>query len=312
LQERFEPIELRPADDEEILRVHGVDHLRTLEALQGQYAQLDPDTYSAPRSLEIAKVAAGSTVELAQRVARGQIGRGFALVRPPGHHAERTHPMGFCLLNSVAIATAALRAREGLERIAILDWDVHHGNGTQHAFESERDVLFVSLHQFPFYPGTGALAERGTGPGEGATVNLPLPAGCGDAEYEAVFDAVVVPVLREFRPELILVSAGFDAHARDPLASMQVTTGGFAAMAARVRDVADEVCAGRLVGVLEGGYDLIALGESVAAVLEALTSPGSAPLQFPGAAPEATQALVSRFREAHGARWRSLRTEVHP
>ena len=296
----------RSATDEEILRVHGREYLRSLLSVEGHYAQLDPDTYVSPRSPEIARLASGSTVELAHRVAAGELPSGFALVRPPGHHAERERAMGFCLLNTIAIAAASLGAEAGVERVAILDWDVHHGNGTQHRFEAERDVLFLSLHQSPFYPGTGSLAERGTGAGEGTTVNLPLPAGCGDAEYGALFDEVVVPVLLEFEPQVLLVSAGFDAHTDDPLAGMEVSTEGFRAMASRVREVAEQVCGGRLVLALEGGYDLAALGASVRAVVEALSSPEAPPQRFPEPTPRARE-LVDRFRKVHGERWRSLR-----
>jgi acetoin utilization deacetylase AcuC-like enzyme len=214
--------------------------------------------------------------------------------------------MGFCLFNNAAIAAAAVRASEGLERIAILDWDVHHGNGTQHVFESERDVLYASLHQFPFYPGTGSLREQGIDAGSGTTVNLPMPAGCGDSEYGATFDAVLVPVLHEFEPELIVVSAGFDAHARDPLASMHVTTEGFAAMAARIREVADACCEGRLLLVLEGGYDLEALSESVAAVVAVLCAAERPEPLFPPATARG-QALATGLREVHATHWHSLR-----
>jgi acetoin utilization deacetylase AcuC-like enzyme len=214
--------------------------------------------------------------------------------------------MGFCLLNNLAIAARALVEQEKVGRIAIVDWDVHHGNGTQHAFESERDVLFVSLHQFPFYPGTGALGEMGTGPGEGATVNLPLAGGAGDGEYGAAFDRVVVPVIEEFAPELILVSAGFDAHARDPLASMRVTTEGFAAMALRLRHVAESVCEGRLVLTLEGGYDLEALGASVRSVAEVLLADDPPAIDFPSPNKDFLTSL-DRMREAHARHWSAIR-----
>ncbi len=301
---RFLELEPRPADDEEILRVHDPLHLARLRAVEGRRAQLDPDTYTSARSLEIARLAAGSTIELARRVARGEVSRGFALVRPPGHHAERNAPMGFCLLNQIALAARALQ-EDGVDRVCVLDFDVHHGNGTQHVFEGERDVLFVSLHQFPFYPGTGALEERGHGEGLGATVNLPLPAGAGDPEYLAVFDALVAPLLLEFRPELLLVSAGFDAHERDPLASMRVSTAGFAGMAARLRALADEVCGGRMVLSLEGGYDLEALGASVHAVAEVLMA-DQAPVGAPPKPGPLTNPLVERLREGHAPLWRSV------
>ncbi len=260
---------VRPADDAELLRVHDAGLLAQLAATAGRRSQLDADTYAAPRSAEVARLAAGSVIDAALEIAGGGARTGLALVRPPGHHAERHRAMGFCLLNNVALAARALQAH-GLERIAIVDWDVHHGNGTQHAFETERDVLFVSTHQFPLYPGTGAASERGSGAGEGATLNLPLPAGAGDAEYAAVFERIVLPRLQEFRPSMILVSAGYDGHARDPLASMQLSSNGYGWLTARLREAADALCSGRLLLVLEGGYALDALGESVAASLHAL------------------------------------------
>jgi acetoin utilization deacetylase AcuC-like enzyme len=296
----------RPATDDELLRVHSREHLDALAAVAGRRARLDPDTYAAPRSLEIARLAAGATIDLALSTARGEARAGFALVRPPGHHAEPEHAMGFCLLGNVAIAAAALRAEAGVERIAIVDWDVHHGNGTQHCFEEDRDTLFLSLHQFPLYPGTGAFAEMGRGAGEGTTLNLPLPPGCGDPEYALLFEGLVDPVLRAFRPQVLLVSAGFDAHARDPLAQMRVTSDGFARMAAVLRAFADDACGGRLVLALEGGYDLDALGESVAAVVRALAA-REAPVLQPAPRTPGAEELLHAFREGHGAHWPVLR-----
>ncbi len=218
--------------------------------------------------------------------------------------------MGFCLINNLAVAAQALRAEAGIERIAIVDWDVHHGNGTQHLFDDERDVLFLSLHQFPFYPGTGALRERGSGAGEGSTLNLPLPAGCGDAEYGAAFEQIVVPTLLEFRPEMLLISAGFDAHARDPLASMQVSSGGFRAFASSLRALAEATCGGRMLLTLEGGYDLEALGESVAAVVFALAEPEVRPEKFPALDPAGAE-LIAGLRAAHAQSWACLREREH-
>jgi acetoin utilization deacetylase AcuC-like enzyme len=256
----------------------------------------------------VALLAAGATADLALRVARGEARRGFALVRPPGHHAESSEAMGFCLFNNVAVAARALTAEAGVQRIAIVDWDVHHGNGTQHLFEAERDVLFVSLHQFPLYPGTGALGEQGSGPGEGSTVNFPLPPGCGDPEYAAVFGGVVLPILEEFRPEVILVSAGFDAHEQDPLAQMRVTSAGFRWLAERLCALADDVCGGRVVLALEGGYDLDALGESVYGVVTALAG-NRAGDRVEFAETAAAKRLRQVFRDAHSRHWKSLR---HP
>jgi acetoin utilization deacetylase AcuC-like enzyme len=307
LLERTSNVPARAASDEEILAVHDRAHLERLRSIEGQRGQLDPDTYFAPRSAEVARLAGGSAIELAQRVAGGESRSAFALLRPPGHHAETSRAMGFCLLNHIAMAARAVQRSCGVERIAILDWDVHHGNGTQRTFEAERDVLFVSLHQYPFYPGTGGLGEQGHGAGEGATLNLPMPAGCGDAEYGLAFEEIVLPALLEFRPEMLFVSAGFDAHARDPLGGMRVSTDGFARMAASVRTVADEVCDGRLMLALEGGYDLEALGETVAAVLDVLAEPTCRPVgRWPDATDEARE-LVDLYRQAH-AGWAFARS----
>lgn len=296
----------REATLDELLRAHERDYVDALLGIEGRTGQLDPDTFVSPRSLEVARLAAGALVDAALAVAAGEAQRAFAAVRPPGHHAERRAPMGFCLFNNVAVAAQALRARAGVERIAIVDWDVHHGNGTQHLFEAERDVLFASLHQFPFYPGTGALDEQGSGAGLGATANFPLHAGCGDAEYGQLFDELLLPMLLDWRPEFLLVSAGFDAHAWDPLGGMEVSSAGFGALAARLRAVADEVCGGRLVLVLEGGYDLDALGESVAEVVRVLAEPELASREFPAHSPSGMR-VAEEIRAALAPNWRSLR-----
>jgi acetoin utilization deacetylase AcuC-like enzyme len=199
----------------------------------------------------------------------GRARNAFALVRPPGHHAEQAQAMGFCLINNVAVAAAAAR-RLGAERVLIVDWDVHHGNGTQNIFAARRDVLYMSAHQFPFYPGTGASGEVGTGAGKGFTVNAALPGGQDDSDYGVVFHDLFLPAARAFAPDLVLVSAGFDPHERDPLADMQVTERGFAAMCSALAQLADETCGGKLALVLEGGYDLSALTTSVRACLEVL------------------------------------------
>jgi acetoin utilization deacetylase AcuC-like enzyme len=264
----------RRADDEEILRVHAPAHLAHLRASVGRAPlRLDPDTYLGPRSVEVAELAAGGLVDLCGAVARREVETGLAAVRPPGHHAEADRAMGFCLLNNVAIAARALQAREGVERVLILDWDVHHGNGTQHSFEADPSVLYFSTHQFPYYPGTGDFGEAGLGKALGTTVNVPMPAGCGDAEYVGAMQRVLAPVARWYRPDVVLVSCGFDAHRDDPLAAMDVTGTGFLAMAAIVRELAEELCGGRLVFALEGGYSPTGLAEGTAAVLEAVLRP---------------------------------------
>jgi acetoin utilization deacetylase AcuC-like enzyme len=239
----------------------------------GEGTWIDPDTWLGPGSLEAALVAAGAGVT-AIEIVLGDEGRiAFSLCRPPGHHATRAKAMGFCLFNNVAIAAQGA-LRKGLERVAIVDFDVHHGNGTEDIFYERSDVLYLSCHQSPLYPGTGAADDRGRGEGEGYTVNFPMPPGCGDDEYLSVFDLVFGPALREYRPELLLVSAGFDAHSRDALAQMEVTTAGYGRMGARIRDLAEELCGGRSAWFLEGGYDLEGLSTSVVAVVTELHASG--------------------------------------
>ncbi len=268
------PVPLEPADDRALLRVHDRDHVRSIEAACAAGVRaLDADTGVCRASAEVARLAAGSALALCREVARGRVRAGFAAVRPPGHHAERGRAMGFCLFNNVAVAAAHLRDAEGVERVLIVDWDVHHGNGTQHAFEEDPRVFYFSVHQFPLYPGTGAASERGRGAGEGATLNVPLPPGSGDAAFLGALRDVLVPAAEAFRPEFVLVSAGFDAHAADPLASLEVSTRAFAEATRIVRGIAERHAGGRLVSVLEGGYHLEALAEAVAAHVAAIVEP---------------------------------------
>jgi len=203
-------------------------------------------------------------------IASGEVDQAFALVRPPGHHATRDYAMGFCLFNSVAIAARYAMANHGVERVLIADFDVHHGNGTEEIFYGDPNVLYFSTHQYPHYPGSGAVAEVGVAEGKGTTVNVPLPAFCGDEEYRRVYSEVLVPVARRFRPQLMLVSAGYDAHRDDPLAAMQMTVHGFAAVGNILKELAAELCGGRLLLSLEGGYHLQALAQSISATLEVL------------------------------------------
>lgn len=263
----------RDATREELERVHTPQYLDALDQLRGHYTVLDPDTYVAPCSIDAATRAAGSAAALVEAVLapdaqpQGTSMRlGAALLRPPGHHATRDAGMGFCILNNVAVA-ARTALRSGLSRVAVIDIDVHHGNGTEDVFWDDPRVLFCSLHQWPFYPGTGAAEHVGGGDGAGYTVNIPLSDGATDAVYEAAFDEIVLPILDEYAPELILVSAGFDAHERDPMASMKLSRAAYGAIARRLANAAAEKAAGRLIFVLEGGYDLFALENSLAAAL---------------------------------------------
>lgn len=264
-------LEPAPAEEETIALIHTSSYIAELRAFAERGGGwLDADTFVSPRSYEVARLAVGAAVQAVELVLEGKAPRVFALVRPPGHHAEPDRGMGFCLFNNVAIAAQYAITRHGLQRVAIVDWDVHHGNGTQAAFYRTDRVFFVSLHQWPLYPGTGRADEIGEGPGYGYTLNIPLPPGSGDREYLRAFDERIAPRLAQYAPELLLVSAGFDAHFADPLAGMQVTEHGFAAMADRVRRWSEEWCEGRLVLVLEGGYNLSALATSVGATLDAL------------------------------------------
>jgi acetoin utilization deacetylase AcuC-like enzyme len=278
----------RRATHEQLLRVHAADHVRRIAETAGSALALDPDTYTSPDTYEVALLSAGAAIDIVERVLAGDGQRGLALVRPPGHHAERTRAMGFCLFNNVAVAAAHARAL-GAARVAIVDYDVHHGNGTQHIFEADPGVLYISTHQYPFYPGTGAADEIGRGAGAGFTVNLPIEVGATDEDYHVVFRDVIVPVLQQFQPALVLVSAGFDAHHRDPLAGMRLTTAAFAAMTLELRRVADATCSGRIAAITEGGYDMRALTESLRAVIDALAGDVSRVPQWPPGSPPSSR-----------------------
>jgi len=292
----------RPAREDEIARVHAPALIERVAATaQCPYAVFDPDTRASAGSWDAARLAAGALLELCDAVLDGQVDNGMAMVRPPGHHAEYDRAMGFCLFNNVAIAAAHLRAR-GVARIAIVDWDLHHGNGTQHLFARDPTVLYISTHQYPFYPGTGAVEEVGEGPGAGYTFNLPFPPGFGDAEFGRAFDELVVPLLRQFRPEFVLVSAGFDCDARDPLGLLQVTPAGFARMARACLHAAQDTAGGRLAAVLEGGYDLTAITEGVEAVLEVFRGRESLPPLQTGDA-RSLDRLATRVRVVHSPYW---------
>jgi acetoin utilization deacetylase AcuC-like enzyme len=259
------------ASDEDLVRVHDPRFIEALMKLRGESGYLDPDTYVSAQSVDVARLAAGSLVALVDAMIDGPIAKGIALIRPPGHHAKPDGAMGFCLINNVAVAAAHARAR-GIGRVAVVDWDVHHGNGTQEMFWRDPSVLYLSTHQFPFYPGTGDVDEVGEGEGNGYTVNVPLDAGSSDAVYASAFDRVLLPVLEAYAPELVLVSAGFDAAARDPLGQMDLSSDAFGWMSRAVARVTEASSHGRMALVLEGGYDLVALEAGMRSAVEGMVA----------------------------------------
>jgi acetoin utilization deacetylase AcuC-like enzyme len=303
LRDQLDFLLARDAGFEELARVHDEGYIRRIEATRGrELTVLDPDTSACSGSYAAALRAAGGVLSAVEAVLGGGYAGAFAAVRPPGHHAEADRAMGFCLFNNAAVAARSAVERHGLRRVLLVDWDVHHGNGSMHSFYECPEVLYFSVHQYPHYPGTGRVEEVGRGPGEGYTVNVPLPGGQGDTEYLAVFRELLRPLALAYRPELILISAGFDIHRDDPLADMRVTEAGFAWMARALREVAEACCPGRLVFTLEGGYDLAALASGVAAVLRTLLGEDPPPL---GAQPadQSTRSVIARRRAQLAPQW---------
>jgi acetoin utilization deacetylase AcuC-like enzyme len=301
----------RLATESELALVHNPFYIKTVANTEGKiHAQLDPDTGLSARSFEIARLAAGGLLQGVDTLLAHDPGpltprSIFAFVRPPGHHAEPDRGMGFCLFNNVAIAARYARQTYGLKRILIVDWDLHHGNGTQLAFYDDPAVLFFSSHQYPYYPGSGGFNESGSGKGEGFTVNAPFPTGFGDAEYLSVYARILEPIALDYMPELILVSAGFDPFAQDPLGGMNVTGEGFGALAGLVQDIAHRTCGGRVLITLEGGYHPEGLRSGVRAVLQTLLGrPAPAPKNAPSADVEG---VIERIIGVHKKYWKSLR-----
>jgi acetoin utilization deacetylase AcuC-like enzyme len=271
LTDRMTPLPLRQAGTDDLLRCHTQSHVdRIRDTARRDVTQLDADTYTNAQSYEAALRAAGSVLQAVDEVVARRVRHAFCAVRPPGHHAESDRAMGFCLFNNVAVGARYAQVRHGMQKIAIVDWDVHHGNGTQQIFYEDDSVVYISLHQYPLYPGSGSTHERGSGKGTGTTLNFPMPAGAGDGDYLDVWDRELVPALRSFGPDLIMVSAGFDAHAFDPLAGMNLTEDGFVQMTRRLLEVSSMHCQYGLISVLEGGYHLEALADSVRAHIEVL------------------------------------------
>jgi acetoin utilization deacetylase AcuC-like enzyme len=297
------PLEPRPATVEELQQVHTPAHIERVQRVaQAGGGHLDPDTYVAPRSFDAALVAAGGVVRAVEAALAGEVANGFALVRPPGHHATATRAMGFCLFNNVAVAARAALADGKVERVFIADFDVHHGNGTQDAFAADPAVFYFSTHQYPYYPGTGHWSETGSGAGEGTLLNVPLPAGVGDAGYAQVFAELVWPLAERFAPDLMLVSAGYDAHWSDPLAHMNLSLTGYARLQQELVHMAEQLCDGRIVFTLEGGYQLDVLACGVLNGFYAMT--GEESIADPiGPSPHTERpidALVAGLKEVHG------------
>jgi acetoin utilization deacetylase AcuC-like enzyme len=297
----------RPATAEAIGRVHDAGYLRAVAATAGREAtRLDPDTCTSAGSYEAARCAAGAAMQAADAVVSGEAQGAFALVRPPGHHAESARAMGFCLFNNVAIAAEHAIAELGCRRVLVLDPDVHHGNGTQHTFYARRDVLYVSSHRFPFYPGTGWFDEVGTGAGEGFSVNLPVPAGMGDAEFLHLYEQVVSPIVEQYRPDLILVSAGFDTWKNDPLGGMRMTEAGYERLFGLFKRWADAHCPGRIAATLEGGYDPAGLIAGVRGAIGVLAGASAIPAPLDAPVLASAREIASQARRTLGPYWSSL------
>ena len=295
LSELFLYPAFKPASVEDLERNHTKEHVMRIAGTAGKsFSSLDPDTQASPKSFDAACLAAGAVISGMEMIVQGEADNGFALVRPPGHHAEADRAMGFCLFNNVAIGARYGLEKLGFERIAIIDWDLHHGNGTQNSFYTTSSVLYLSTHAYPYYPGSGGLAQIGAGEGEGYTINVPLSGGQDDRAFAKIFAAIVGPVLREYGPDFIIVSAGFDTYFADPLGTMAVTHEGYACMTKQLVDLAAEICQGRLLVALEGGYNLRGLRDGVLAVLAELSGDAACPGRVD---PATLQAIMAAERE---------------
>ena len=305
----FQKTPIRRAERDELLLIHSPEYVDMVAATEGKaFSSLDPDTSTSPRSYEAALLAAGGLCQIISMVIAGELDNGFALVRPPGHHAERSGARGFCLFNNVAIGARYAQEFHKLKRILVVDWDLHHGNGTQHSFEDDPSILYFSTHQYPYYPGSGGFHEAGKGRGEGFTVNVPLSIGHGDGEYVGIFERILKPIALEFDPELVLVSAGFDIHEDDPLGGMYVTKNGFAGLTRSVMNIATSCCDGKVVMTLEGGYNLDGLRHSVRAVLKELAGFSKTDIDaiVSKADLEMLDNAVKRVFQVHGRFWKTL------
>jgi len=307
---KFEEIVPRRATKEEISLNHSPAYIERIAATSGKPPMsLDPDTATSEGSWAAATCAVGAVLDGIDNILSGRADNGFALVRPPGHHAENGHAMGFCLFNNAAIGAHYLIRKHKLQRVLLIDWDIHHGNGTQHAFYANPQVLYFSTHQYPYYPGTGSFDETGENAGLGYTVNVPLSGGQGDSDYVSIFNQILVPLAMEYKPEFVLVSAGYDIYQNDPLGTMDVTPQGFYVMTRIIRQLADNICAGRLLFTLEGGYHVPGTAESVKQTLLALSDRDAPQLDFPAGMIEnrrplpVSLSIIEKVKKAHAANW---------
>ena len=311
---RFDEISPRRATKDEITLNHARAYIERIAATSGRPPLgLDPDTSTSEGSWDAATYAAGAVLDGIDMVLAGKADNGFALVRPPGHHAENDHAMGFCLFNNAAIGAHYLIRKHKLQRVLVIDWDIHHGNGTQHAFYNNPKVLYFSTHQYPYYPGTGALEETGQASGRGYTVNVPLPGGQGDSDYACIFSEILAPLANEYKPEFVMVSAGYDIYQHDPLGTMNVTPQGFYILTRIVRQLAENICGGRLLLTLEGGYHVQGLADSVRQTLLALSDSDCAQANSPIASLEdcsmlpVSLSIIEKVKKVHSVNWQVFR-----
>jgi acetoin utilization deacetylase AcuC-like enzyme len=308
---KFPLISPRMATEKELELIHTPSYIQLVASTAKRpYTMLDPDTFACPKSFETAKLAVGGNLTAVDQVIEGKVKNAFTFIRPPGHHAESNRAMGFCLFNNVAIAAEYALQTYRLKKAMIIDWDLHHGNGTQHSFYERADVLYFSTHQYPYYPGTGHISDVGSGAGRGFTVNVPLAAGPGDGEYMKIFEEILEPIALEYKPDIVFVSAGFDIYYQDPLGGMQVTPRGFANLARIVMEFAEKVANGRLVFVLEGGYHLDGLRDSVREVLKTLRGDilknGRDQKILENVEPDLIDPIIKKVKDTQKAFWKNI------
>ena len=296
----------RMATHEEIALNHDMYYIESIASTKGKERRLDPDTVASPKSYEASCMAVGGVLELADMLVAGTIDKGFALIRPPGHHAERNRAMGFCIFNNIAVCARYLEKKHNFSRILVVDFDLHHGNGTQHSFYRDSKILYFSTHEYPYYPGTGWYEEVGDDEGRGYTVNVPLSHGMGNAEYSYIFKEVLVPIADLYKPEIMLVSAGFDTHCDDPLGGMKVTEDGFAEMTKIILDISEKHCNGKTLFVLEGGYDLNGLTGAVKSVIMEMKGVPALTLDKKGSPSKEVIQVVDRVKKTMRPYWPGL------